>query len=274
MRRGFSMKIIHFSDPHAGGPAEDWMAYVDKRWVGVFNFTYRRKYQHDQSYLKKAVDYIIGQKPDLAVLTGDITSTGQPGEFEQQLNILDPLVRTSQIPLMYIPGNHDYYVYNKKCVDAMKYAVRFLNRASFSFDDLPVKISIGDCEFILVNESCPTNLLSSCGYLSRKSSDFVVKACSEKKDKPLVLIGHYPINEKHPILRFRHRIWGEREVLKLLKNGKLDLSLCGHVHRPYARIDERGRGEICAGSVTRNGSVTVINYDKDKDVFLREVMKL
>lgn len=26
------MKILHFSDPHAGGPAEDWMAYIDKRW--------------------------------------------------------------------------------------------------------------------------------------------------------------------------------------------------------------------------------------------------
>ena len=268
------MKIIHFSDPHAGGPAEDWLAYIDKRWVGVFNFTYRRKYQHDQSYLKKAVDYIIGQKPDLAVLTGDITSTGQPGEFKQQLDILDPLVRNSQIPMMYIPGNHDFYVYNKRCVDAMKNAVKFLNRDSFSFDDLPLKISLGDCDFILVNESCPTNLLSSCGYLSGKSSDFIVKTCSEKQNKPLVLVGHYPIIEDHPMLRIRHKLWGEKEVLKLLKTGRLDLSLCGHVHRPYAKTDERGRGEICAGSVTRNGSVTVINYDKTKDVFIREVVKL
>jgi len=268
------MKIIHFSDPHAGGPAEDWMAYVDKRWVGVFNFTYRRKYQHDQSYLKKAVDYIIEHKPDLAVLSGDITSTGQPGEFKQQLDILGPLVRSSQIPLMYIPGNHDYYVYNRRCVDAMKYAVSFLNRDAFSFADLPVKISLGDCDFILVNESFPTNLLSSCGYMTRESRDFIVKACSEKQARPLVLVGHYPINEDHPILRFRHRIWGEREVLDLLKSGRIDLSLCGHVHRPYAKTDERGRGEICAGSVTRNGSVTLINYDKVKDLFTREVVKL
>jgi 3',5'-cyclic AMP phosphodiesterase CpdA len=268
------MKIIHFSDPHAGGPAEDWLAYVDKRWVGVFNFSYRRKYQHDQSYLKKAVDYIIEQKPDLAVLTGDITSTGQQGEFKQQLDILDPLVRNTQIQLMYIPGNHDYYVYNKKCVDAMKYAVRVLNRANFSFDELPVKISLGDCDFILVNESCPTNLLSSCGYLSRESSDFIVKACAEKQEKPLVLIGHYPIIEDHPILRVRHKLWGEKETLELLKSGKIDLSLCGHVHRPYAKTDERGRGEICAGSITRNGCVTLINYDKTKDVFSREVVHL
>ena len=156
----------------------------------------------------------------------------------------------------------------------MKNAVKFLNRDSFSFDDLPLKISLGDCDFILVNESCPTNLLSSCGYLSGKSSDFIVKTCSEKQNKPLVLVGHYPIIEDHPMLRIRHKLWGEKEVLKLLKTGRLDLSLCGHVHRPYAKTDERGRGEICAGSVTRNGSVTVINYDKTKDVFIREVVQL
>lgn len=47
------MKIIHFSDPHAGGPAEDWLAYVDKRWVGVFNYRFRRQFRHDMSKLKK-----------------------------------------------------------------------------------------------------------------------------------------------------------------------------------------------------------------------------
>ena len=41
------MKILHFSDPHAGGPAEDWMAYIDKRWVGVFNYRFRRQFRHD-----------------------------------------------------------------------------------------------------------------------------------------------------------------------------------------------------------------------------------
>ena len=39
------VKIIHFSDPHAGGPAEDWMAYFDKRWVGVFNYRFRRRFR-------------------------------------------------------------------------------------------------------------------------------------------------------------------------------------------------------------------------------------
>ncbi|UKI34151.1 MAG: metallophosphoesterase [Lentisphaeria bacterium] len=73
------MKIVHFSDPHAGGPAEDLLAYIDKRWVGVFNYNFRRKFRHDMTKLENAVRYILDTKPDVAVCTGDLTSTGQPG---------------------------------------------------------------------------------------------------------------------------------------------------------------------------------------------------
>ena len=130
------MKIVHFSDPHAGGSAEDWMAYFDKRWVGVFNYRFRRRFRHDLKLLEKAVEYILAVKPDAAVCTGDLTSTGQPGEFAKTLEILKPL-QESGIPLIYMPGNHDCYVKRSKCVTAMKNAVSFLNGAEFNFDSLP-----------------------------------------------------------------------------------------------------------------------------------------
>ena len=67
--------------------------------------------------------------------------------------------------------------------------------------------------------------------------------------------------EDHPILRTRHRLFGEKPVRQMLENGTLDLSLCGHVHKPYCRVDATGRGENCAGSVTRNGSMVEITFD-------------
>jgi predicted phosphodiesterase len=267
------MKIIHFSDSHAGGPAEDWMAYIDKRWVGVFNYRFRRQFQHDQTMLAKAVDYIVNEKPDLAVCTGDLTSTGQPGEFKKALDALKPL-HDSDIPLIYVPGNHDYYVYYPTCVEAMKNAVKYLNKDNFLFDDLPVVREFGECEFIIVNECCPTNLISSCGYLRKKSSDFIVEKTSSGKTKPRILIGHYPLIEDHPILRIRHRLWGEKEALRLLNEEKIDISLCGHMHLPYARINERGRGEICAGSITRNSCLSVIEYNKNENIFVHKSLVL
>ena len=131
------MKIIHFSDPHAGGPAEDWLAYVDKRWVGVFNYRFRRKFRHDISKLRKAVEYILDVKPDAAVCTGDLTSTGQPGEFELVRPVLEPL-RNSTIPLFYLPGNHDCYVKRPKCVRAVNEMVEYLSRGDYRFAELPL----------------------------------------------------------------------------------------------------------------------------------------
>lgn len=267
------MKIIHFSDVHAGGPAEDWMAYIDKRWVGVFNFKFRRRFQHDLTLLEKAVAYILKEKPDLAVCTGDITSTGQPGEFKKSLDILEPLVK-SDIPLVYVPGNHDYYVHNKKCVKAMKSAFEFINQGRFSFDALPLSFELSGIEFIVVNESFPSNLFSSCGYLKKKSMDFISGKCAGNPSAPRILIGHYPLLEDHPWLRVRHRLWGQKKAVELLASGTIDISLCGHVHKPYALIDEKGRGEICSGSVTRNSCMASIQYDSSTDIFKYEKISL
>ncbi len=261
------MKIIHFSDSHAGGPAEDISAYFDKRWVGVFNYQFRRQYQHDQSLLSKAVSFIVDEKPDLAVCTGDITSTGQPGEYRQALGILGSLVRDTEIPFIYVPGNHDYYVYNRKCNEAMREAVSVLNRGDFRLEELPVKRRYSELEFLIVNESWPANLLSSGGYLRKEDSDRICRWTGEKKELPRVLVGHYPLIEAHPWLRIRHRLRGQKDVLSKLREGAIDLSLCGHKHLPYAEIDRKGRGEICAGSITRNACMAVIEYDPAKDIF-------
>lgn len=267
------MRILHFSDPHAGGAAEDFLAYFDKRWVGVFNFAFRRRFQHDLSLLKDAVDYILGANADMVVCTGDLTSTGQPGEFEATLKIIKAIGEAG-IPLIYVPGNHDYYVYRNKCVTAMRGALEYLNAGRFTFESLPCCFDFGDCRFIVVNESFPSNLISSGGYLRREDSLFVERECEKPKDRPRIIIGHYPLHEDKPLRRIRHRLWGQRNVLQLLEDGKIDLSLCGHVHIPQACLDSRGRGEIIAGSVTRNRCLAKIEYDKDKDVFSYEKVLL
>jgi len=255
------VKIIHFSDPHAGGGAEDWMAYFDKRWVGVFNYRFRRRFHHDLGKLERAVAYILSVRPDVAVCTGDLTSAGQPGEFERVRKVLEPL-KTAGLPLIYMPGNHDCYVRRPWCVKAMKDMVAYLNGDGVAFDDFPLRRRIAGIEFLLLNTSRPSNLLCSWGFLSREDSRTIAGWCAEKKELPRILVSHYPMTENHPILRIRHRLFGQKEVLKLAEEEKIDLVLCGHVHKPYFRNRPDGRiFECCAGSVTRNGSLVEIDGD-------------
>ena len=267
------MKIVHFSDPHAGGPAEDWMAYLDKRWVGVFNYRFRRRFRHDLKLLRKAVAYILQVRPDVAVCTGDLTSTGQPGEFARTLEILEPL-RQSSIPLIYMPGNHDCYVRRPSCVKAMKEAVELLNGHDYNFDSLPQVRVIGGVEFIMLNTSRPSNLLCSWGFVSSADDAWIKQVAAEPKVRPRILVTHYPMLEDHPILRTRHRLFGQKNILRFMNTGVIDLSLCGHVHKPYCRVDESGHGENCAGSVTRNGVISSIECDVDSGKFTFESVDL
>lgn len=267
------MKILHFSDPHAGGGAEDWLAYLDKRWVGVFNYKYRRCYRFDLKYLRRVVEYAIASKVDVAVCTGDLTSTGQPGEFEIVREILQPL-RDSGIPILYTPGNHDCYVKRQKCVDAVNEMVEYLSCDDYKFSDFPLVRTIGSCDFILLNSSYPSNLLCSWGFIRKRDSKQVEAMCEEQKNRPRILVGHYPLLEENSFLRTRHRLFGQGKIIELLKSGKIDISLCGHVHRPENRIDERGRGESISGSVSSNARCSLITYDESSDIFNFETVDL
>ena len=249
------------------------MAYFDKRWVGVFNYRFRRKFRHDLSKLARAVEFILDTKPDVAVCTGDLTSAGQPGEFARVLKILEPL-RDSEIPLLYTPGNHDCYVRRPKCVAAMQAAVAELSRPHYAFDDMPLKLELAGAEFLVVNTSAPSNLLCSWGFLRRPEEEFILRACAEPHTKPRILVTHYPMTEDHPILRLRHRLFGPTKILAEMKAQTLDLVLCGHVHRPYLKVDAQGRGECCAGSVTRNSSLVEVECDPAARSFVFRTVEL
>ncbi|MCQ2352057.1 MAG: metallophosphoesterase [Victivallaceae bacterium] len=267
------MKIVHFSDPHGGGPAEDWMAYFDKRWVGVFNYRFRRRFRHDLSKLERAVEYILSTRPDVAVCTGDLTSSGQPGEFEKVLAVLKPLAQ-SGIPFYYMPGNHDCYVTRKKCVEAVHHAVEFLSGGRDRFADFPLIRREAGVEMMLLNTSRPSNLLCSWGFVSKEDSEAVVKWSETPHEMPKILLSHYPMIEEHPVLRMRHRLFGQRKIVEKMRQGAIDLVLCGHVHRPRLKVDAAGRGECCAGSVTRNASMTEITCDPATRTFSFEQVKL
>ena len=261
------MKIAVFSDSHAYGGHSSWNAFFDKRAIGLLNYLYFRKHRHTQELLEKMVSKIIEIKPDIVICVGDISTSGELTEFDIACKYLQPLVENEIFDMFYIPGNHDYYIEDGKCFRALKETFCYLNRGKLKLEDLPMSIIVKGINFCFVNVCRPSNLFLSTAVMSKQNSDYILRWAESGTKRPKVLVDHYPLIEEHTLLRYRHRLYGGKEVLSALRNKKIDLSLCGHVHYPSAKVDDRGRGEIIAGSITANRSFALIEYNEKEDKF-------
>jgi predicted MPP superfamily phosphohydrolase len=261
------MKIAVFSDFHAYGGHSSWNAFFDKRAIALLNYLYFRKHRHKQELLEKMVKKITEIKPDVVICVGDISTSGELTEFDIACKYLKPLVENQNFDMFYIPGNHDYYVNDEKCFKALKETFCYLNRGKLKLENLPISLIIKGINFCFVNVCKPSNLFLSSAVMSKENSDYILQWAESNTKMPKVLVDHYPLIEEHPLLRWRHRLYEEKAVLSALKDKKIDLSLCGHVHYPAAKIDNRGRGEIIAGSITANRSFALIEYNEKEDKF-------
>lgn len=259
-------RIVHFSDTHECQPLESSRGLFDKRLFGTLNSRVFRKHRYHQAFLDLAVGRILDLNPDVIVFSGDATTCGQPSEFNESKRRLKPLL-DSHIPILYTPGNHDAYVNVKANRHALEQFYTELTRGKDLSDSSPVHCFVNGLEFYAVHCAKPTNPLSSGGVMPRKTAESLLASVSEKKHGPVILCGHFPELIKHPILQVRRRLWGGKAVASAICNGQIDLSLCGHVHKPYEVIDSRGRGEFCSGSLTLYGVLNVITYESEDDIF-------
>jgi Icc-related predicted phosphoesterase len=268
------MRIILFSDPHFGASPQHWSAFFDKRIIGSLNYKFKRHKHYKTERLTQFIELILADKPDMIIFPGDATTATQPKEFEAAKKVLRPLV-DSKIPILYVPGNHDCYVRNLACKEALNSFAEFINQnLPFPFQSFPFMTQFMGLEFIGLNTARPTLPTSSCGYVTEEMSRYVAVNCTQEKRYPRILVNHFPLREKIFPVEWRHRLWGQSSLLKLLDEQLIDISICGHRHEQRVDVDESGRGEVCVGSVTKSCIGLEMEYNKRDDKFKYKDIKL
>jgi len=266
-------RILHFSDIHEPATLEHWHALFDKRLVGLVNSNLIRRKRYDQSVAAAAIEYILKNPPDLAVFTGDATSCGQVGEFSRALRLFRPLLK-SDIPFIYTPGNHDAYVPDRGCRSALERFTLAMSRGKHPLSDYPFTVDFPSFRLLVIDCAKPFNPALSCGYMEPKTRKFLLDEAARLDGRPVICAGHFPLITKASLLNARRRLYGSDSAAGLLQDGIIDLSLCGHIHHPYELLDENGRGEIVAGSLTKYGTIAEIIYDSDSDRFTLRRIRL
>lgn len=267
-----SVKILHFSDTHERATPEAPSAFFDKRLLGILNSSViRRKY--DTRRIAPAIEYILAEKPDLVLFTGDATSCGQKGEFERALKDFMPLLE-SPLPFVYVPGNHDAYVSDKKCRKALEEFTFAMNRGKRTLADYPFVQEFEQFRLLVLHCARPVHAYLSCGVMTEETVRFVQNEAGKEDPRTLLCAGHFPLLHGNSFLNFRRRLYGSGKVRQLVLDHRIALSLCGHIHKPLQILDERGHGEIVAGSLTKHNRLSKIIFSPEENTFSLERITL
>jgi 3',5'-cyclic AMP phosphodiesterase CpdA len=162
-------------------------------------------------------------KPDLLVLTGDITQRARPGQFQAARSFMDRLAA----PRLAIAGNHDIPLFNLWARLWRPYAH---HAAAFGHDLEPVFRS-ADLLVVGVNTTRPWR--HKHGQVSAAQVDRVV-ALLERADAAQlrVVAVHQPAAVIRPEDRV-NRLRGSAAALQRWSAAGADLVLGGHIHLPY-----------------------------------------
>ena len=169
--------------------------------------------------LERCIEHInqLVPKPDLVLVTGDITNSGQLAEAEHAALLLSKL----DVPYFIVPGNHD---------DSTQLRTVFGAQVCPSMSEEFIHYAIEGYELRLIAMDS-TKLKESGGRICSKRAAWLNECLSQAPEQPTILFMH------HPPLKF-----GTLETDKdgfegadlladvLVKYNNIERIICGHIH--------------------------------------------
>ena len=189
--------LLHISDPHFG--------------------------TEQPTVVEALVAFALRQRPDLVVLSGDITQRARPAEFSAAQAAMARL----GAPLMAIPGNHDIPLFNVWARLRRPYAA---HTAAFGCELEPVHASP---DWLVVCVNTTRAWRHKDGQVSRRQIESVTRNLAAARPEQLrIVVVHQPV----AVTRaedVNNRLHGHAHALRRWSEAGADLVLGGHIHLPY-----------------------------------------
>ncbi|MHB8284195.1 MAG: metallophosphoesterase family protein [Caulobacteraceae bacterium] len=182
----------------------------------------------DVAAAQAAADFVMAERPDLVIFTGDFTLNGLPREFRAARRWFDALPQ----PKLATPGNHDTPYWNiplRALTPFNRYRRNIGPPGSGSFDSDEVSVRM-----LNTARGAQPRPDWSKGAINLKTAHADVTALANAAPGALRVIGcHHPLIEvaDTPVTGGVHRGALAAEIFAL---GQIDLILTGHVHVPFA----------------------------------------
>ena len=184
-------------------------------------------------------------RPDVTVVTGDLTDHGGAEEYAN----LRRLLAGAQMPVFVIPGNHDSRDELRAALGDQGYlpASGFLH---YAIDDYPVRI-------VALDTHIPGE---HGGLLCAERLALLYRTLSAAPAKPTLVMMHHPPFSTGIEHMDRHALHNPADLAEIVRrHPQVERILCGHLHRT---IDHRFAGTI-AGTAPATAHQLVLDITPD-----------
>jgi Icc-related predicted phosphoesterase len=214
--------------------------------LGMMELFLGRARRFELDRLQAVIDRVLTLEPDHLVITGDLTTTALPAEFQDARRQLTPLL-TDPGRVSIVPGNHDRATLRSFRSHRFETAFsEFLPRPTFPW------LRQLDDETSLLGLDPTRSHLSARGLMPeeqlREATSLITEAAG--RARRLVIACHYPVLAPAAYRRELHlkRMINDERVCEWLETIGPHLYCCGHVHAAWAFQPERLPNQICVNS--------------------------
>jgi 3',5'-cyclic AMP phosphodiesterase CpdA len=166
------------------------------------------------------------QKPDIAVLSGDITQRAHSSQFRAARQFIDNLAIS---PTLTLPGNHDIALFN---LPRRLFAPYNHYRRAFGENLEP---SFESPELLVLCVKTTRRYRHVQGTVSRQQIEHVAQRLRAASPMQLrIVVTHQPVHVVQPSDE-ENLLRGHAEAVRAWSAAGADLILGGHIHLPYTR---------------------------------------
>lgn len=238
-----AFRIAHLSDVHAWKLTLNPARLMSKRAVGMAALMLGRARRFRLERFEQLVQKVESIRPDHVLITGDLTTTAMPEEFEHAAAVLGPLLHSAELATV-IPGNHDRYT-------GASARGRHFERTFGRFGggpDFPWLRFVADRTAVLGLD--PTRpALSARGRLPAGQLAAASALWEEHRHEVdrLIVACHYPVDAPAGLrddLEWK-RLEDSRPLVEWLTTLGPHLYCCGHVHHSWAITPPHIPDQLC-----------------------------